>query len=187
MSLVQDLVSRFGSRRVHLGIPLAPYSTLKVGGPADCLVSTATSEETIDALRIASRAGAPVTLLGGGSNVLIGDGGIRGLVIRPRQAEIRSLGEGRVRADAAVRTSRLVRWTVDRGLSGLEAWAGTPGTVGGAISGNAHFSGRALGELVQTVGLATPDGTVRASLHCYNDAEDVDRLLTTVSELAGSR
>jgi UDP-N-acetylmuramate dehydrogenase len=161
MSMVQELVARFGADRVKLGAALAPHSTLKVGGPAECLVCPATAEETVDALRIASRAGIPVTLLGGGSNVLIGDRGIRGLVLRPRQAEIESLGGGRVRADAAVRTDRLVRWTIDRGLGGLELWAGTPGTVGGAIAGNAHFSGRAFGERVDTVRLVGDDGTVR--------------------------
>jgi len=161
MALVQQLVSRFGAERVQLGVALAPYSTLKVGGPAECLVSTETSDETVDALRIAFGEGAPVTLLGGGSNVLIGDGGIRGLVIRPRQAEIELLGEGRVRVDGAVRTNRLVRWTIGRGLSGLELWAGTPGTIGGAIVGNAHFSGRGVGELVHTVRVVRTDGTVQ--------------------------
>ena len=54
-------------------------------------------------------------------------------------------GEGRVRADAAVTINGLVRWTINHGRAGLEAWAGTPGTVGGAIFGNAHFGGRLIG------------------------------------------
>ena len=53
-----------------------------------------------------------------------------------------------------------MRWTINRGLAGLEAWAGTPGTVGGAIYGNAHFQGRLIGELVERVTLVTPDGDV---------------------------
>ena len=66
-----------------------------------------------------------------------------------------------MRADAATTINGLVRWTVQRGIGGLEAWAGTPGTVGGAIFGNAHFGGRLIGELVESVRLAGLNGDVR--------------------------
>ena len=95
-------------------------------------------------------AGLPVTMLGGGSNVLIADAGLRGLVIRdPRRRASRRLDAHRIRADAGVTINGLVRWTIRHGVAGLEAWAGTPGTVGGAIYGNAHFQGRLIGELVE--------------------------------------
>ena len=73
----------------------------------------------------------------------IGDRGVRGLVIRPRGGHIEQIDGERVRADAPTTINGLVRWTVQRGIAGLEAWAGTPGTVGGAIFGNAHFGGPA--------------------------------------------
>ena len=84
--------------------------------------------------------------------------GVRGLVIRPRGGVIEQVDSGRVRADAATTINGLVRWTIQRGIAGLEAWAGTPGTVGGAIFGNAHFGGRLIGELVESVRLAGLDG-----------------------------
>jgi UDP-N-acetylmuramate dehydrogenase len=93
--------------------------------------------------------------------VLIGDRGVRGLVIRPRGGVIEQIDSGRVRADGATTINGLVRWTVQRGIAGLEAWAGTPGTVGGAIFGNAHFGGRLIGELVESVRLAGVDGDTR--------------------------
>jgi UDP-N-acetylmuramate dehydrogenase len=102
----------------------------------------------------------PVTLLGGGSNVLVSDGGVRGLVIRTRGGDIAALDDGRVRADAAVTVNWLVRWTISHGRAGLEAWAGTPGTIGGAIFGNAHFGGRLIGDLVIEVRLADAAGHV---------------------------
>jgi UDP-N-acetylmuramate dehydrogenase len=102
-----------------------------------------------------------VTLLGGGSNVLIGDRGVKGLVLRPRGGHIEQLSVERVRADAPTTINGLVRWTVHRGIAGLEAWAGTPGTVGGAIYGNAHFGGRLISELVASVRLASRDGSMR--------------------------
>ena len=86
---------------------------------------------------------------------------MRGLVIRPRGGVIEQIDADRVRADAATTINGLVRWTIQRGIAGLEAWAGTPGTVGGAIFGNAHFGGRLIGELVESVRLAGLDGDTR--------------------------
>ena len=94
------------------------------------------------------------------SNVLVSDAGIRGLVIHPKGGEIRSLGEGHVRADAAVTINGLVRWMINHGAAGLEAWAGTPGTVGGAIHGNAHFAGRLIGEYVIEARLVDRNGRI---------------------------
>src|SRR4029077_4029349 len=85
---------------------------------------------------------------------------VRGLVIRPRGGRIEPSGPGLVRADAGVSINGLVRWTINHGCAGLEAWAGTPGTVGGAIFGNAHFSGRLIGDLVESVHVASPEGRV---------------------------
>ena len=154
-----SLRAAFGDR-AHANAPLAPLTTFRVGGPADWLLETRSSEEIVAALKLAHAAGIPVTLLGGGSNVLVSDAGVRGLVIRPRGGEVRDIDEHHVRADAAVTINGFVRWTVMHGRAGLEAWAGTPGTVGGAIFGNAHFGGRLIGEFVTTVQLAARDGDV---------------------------
>ena len=155
------MASRFGAERFRAGVPLAPFTTFKVGGPAEWFLETRMSDEIVDALRIAHANGERVTLLGGGSNVLIGDAGVRGLVIRTRGGLIEHIDGGRVRADAATTINGLVRWTVQRGIAGLEAWAGTPGTVGGAIFGNAHFGGRLIGDLVESVRLSALDGETR--------------------------
>ena len=157
----EQMVARFGAERVRAEERLAPYTTFKVGGPAEWFLEPRASDEVVDALRIAHASAIPVTLLGGGSNVLIGDRGVRGLVIRPRGGVIEQVDSGRVRSDAATTINGLVRWTIQRGIAGLEAWAGTPGTVGGAIFGNAHFGGRLIGELVESVRLAGLDGDTR--------------------------
>jgi len=154
------LTTAFGEDRVRREAPLAPLTTFRVGGPAEWLIETRNSGEIVAALSIAHAAGVRVTLLGGGSNVLIADAGVRGLVIRPRGGEIVHAGEAGVRADAAVTINGLVRWSITHGRAGLEAWAGTPGTVGGAIFGNAHFSGRLIGEHVDSVSVAARDGAV---------------------------
>lgn len=147
-----------GSERVRLDVPLAPMTTFKVGGPADCLLELDARHEIEQVVRLAGEAGVPVTLLGGGSNVLVADAGVRGIVLRVHRGEVHQNGPDRLTAGAGVTINGLVRWTIAHGLAGLEAWAGTPGTVGGALFGNAHFQGQNIGDLVETVNIATPDG-----------------------------
>jgi UDP-N-acetylmuramate dehydrogenase len=159
VSALATLAQRFGERLRH-DVPLAPLTTFKVGGPAELFLETTTEGELVEALVLARAAGVTVTMLGGGSNVLIADRGIRGLVIRPKGGVVAAIGDRLVRADAAVTINGLVRWTINRGYAGLEAWAGTPGTVGGAIYGNAHWKSTNIGDLVESVRLAKPDGTL---------------------------
>ncbi|MEZ5318436.1 MAG: UDP-N-acetylmuramate dehydrogenase [Vicinamibacterales bacterium] len=140
--------------------PLAPLTTFRVGGPADWLVDVETEAELAGVLAAAAGAAVPVTLLGGGSNVLVADAGVRGAVVRARLRGIGAPDATTVRAEAGVTMNGLVRWTIAHGLAALEAWAGTPGTVGGAIFGNAHFQGRDIGALVQRARLLARDGAV---------------------------
>ena len=148
-------------RRIRRDEPLAPLTTLRVGGRADWFLDSRSEREVAAAVGAARALDLPVTLLGGGSNVLVADAGVRGLVVRFRHGRIARTSPGTVRAAAGVTLNGLVRWTINRGLAGLEAWAGTPGTVGGAIRGNAHFRGRLIGGLVTAVGLLGPDGVLR--------------------------
>lgn len=159
-ALIAALTETFGADRIRCAVPLAPFTTFKVGGPADVLLEPRSSDEILEALRLAHRFRAPVTLVGGGSNVLVHDEGVRGLVLRPRGGEVHPAGSSLVRADAAVTINGLVRWTINRGLAGLEAWAGTPGTVGGAIYGNAHWKQVNIGDVVESVRVAKLDGTL---------------------------
>lgn len=143
---------------VQRDVPLAPFTTFKVGGPADWFVRASSASEVKTALAAARADGLPVTVLGGGSNVLVADAGVRGVVIRVHGGEVRAISEQAIRADGGLTINGLVRWTINRGVAGLEAWAGTPGTVGGAIYGNAHFQGRLIGELVESVEVVTAEG-----------------------------
>ena len=141
-------------------MPLADFTTFHVGGPADWVVTVRSADELVAVVGLARRNGVPVTILGGGSNVLVSDEGVRGVVLRLGLSEISQPAPDRVRAGAGATMNGLVRWTIGRGLAGLEAWAGTPGTVGGAIYGNAHFGGANIGDLVSRVALISPGGEV---------------------------
>jgi UDP-N-acetylmuramate dehydrogenase len=156
----QRLDEILGANNVQRNAPLAPLTTFKVGGPADFLVQARTAGEIARAVEAARALGLPLTILGGGSNVLIADAGLRGLVVRIHGGEVREVDGSTVRADGGVTINGLVRWTIGRGFAGLEAWAGTPGTVGGAIHGNAHFRGRLIAGLVKRVTLISTAGDV---------------------------
>ncbi len=166
-----------GPGRVSSDHPLAPLTTFKVGGPADLFVEPRSSDEIVTALRVAAEWGIAVTMLGGGSNVLVSDGGVRGLVLRPRGGQIVHEGAEHVRADAAVTINGLVRWLIGHELAGLEAWAGTPGTVGGGIYGNAHWGGRLLSDVIASARLASQTGDVLdVSAHAMEFGYDRSRL-----------
>ncbi|MBI2222900.1 MAG: UDP-N-acetylmuramate dehydrogenase [Acidobacteria bacterium] len=157
-AVAESIASIVGADRVARQAPLAPMTTFKVGGPADWLVETRSPGELRDVLALARREGLPVTVIGGGSNLLVADRGIRGIVIRPRGGEVHCVADNRIRADAALTINGLVRWTISHSLAGLELWAGTPGTVGGAVYGNAHFRGRLMGDLVLRTAVISIDG-----------------------------
>ena len=169
MDLAQALRAALGGERVRRDAALAPFTTFRIGGPADVLAEVRSAEEAFLTLRLAIAAGVPLTWLGGGSNVLVGDGGVRGLVVRWHGGSVETVAPDRAHADAGVTVNGLVRYTIGQSLDGLAEWAGTPGTVGGAIHGNAHFRGRLISETVASVEVAAPDGTVRQL-----DAEEME-------------
>ena len=134
------LERRLGADRLERGVPLAPMTTFRIGGPADLLYRARTPDEMATAVTVARATGIPYVLLGKGANVLVGDRGVRGLVIRNEVQGIDFLEGGRVRAGAGVETYvELIDATVSRGLGGLHHYVGIPSTVGGAIWQNLHF------------------------------------------------
>lgn len=139
---------------------MARYTTFHIGGPADVLVNIASPSEIPLALRAAKLAEVPVTLIGNGSNVLVRDGGIRGLVIRidGTMAGIRREGDV-VYAQSGALLRSVANFAMSEGLSGLEEIAGIPGTVGGGVIMNAGAYGGELSQLVTRVdAIALSDG-----------------------------
>jgi UDP-N-acetylmuramate dehydrogenase len=122
--------------------PLKRYTAWKIGGPADALLEPRSVEELVEATRKAAQHGVPITVLGGGTNVLVRDGGIRGLTIRLAKSltNVEVDGTGVV-ADAGVLYPVLANTTAAQGLAGLEFATGIPGTVGGAVYMNAGAYG----------------------------------------------
>lgn len=145
MSLTQsaDTVARLGDRidlaRLKRSEPLAPYTTFRIGGPADLFYDATSADDLANAVSAARETGIPYFVLGLGANVLIGDAGFRGLVIRNVGREVRFGEDGRVWCESGVIMRDLIAESVRRGWSGLEHYVGIPSTVGGAVWQNLHF------------------------------------------------
>lgn len=135
---------------IQSAVPLAPFTTFKIGGPAEYFVEAATVAQFVEALDFAKEKGWPVFVLAGGSNLLIADRGIRGLVIRLANRSLRVHGET-ITADAGAVLLDVVQAASAAGLAGLERLAGIPGTFGGAIRGNAGAFGMEIGAAVSRV------------------------------------
>ena len=162
-------------KRATSGEPLAAYTSFRIGGPADLFVTAKSAAELVELVGLAREHGVPVSLLGGGSNILISDQGIRGLVIRnqSRGVNMRFIAppstpggsanggvQCMVEAESGVLLSRLVQDTTRLGLAGLEWAAGIPGTLGGAIVNNAGAFGGAMSDIVQEAAVLGADGQI---------------------------
>jgi UDP-N-acetylmuramate dehydrogenase len=146
------------------GEPLANYTSFRIGGPAEWFAEPSTVEELVALLRQASTRGLPVSVLGGGTNTLAADRGVRGVVVRlgrefrtARADEAPGAATVRVHCGAALLTQRLVSLAARHGWGDLEVLAGLPGQVGGAVVMNAQ----SIGQFVRSVRLVTPAGEVR--------------------------
>ncbi|HEV7671216.1 MAG TPA: UDP-N-acetylmuramate dehydrogenase [Thermoanaerobaculia bacterium] len=137
---LQDLAHALGPA-ARFDVPLAPFTTFRIGGPADLFYEPASADALAAAIRAAGERGVPWFLLGCGANILVGDRGFRGLVIRNRARDIRiDETAGLLRAESGARVfPDLIEAAIESGLSGLEHYVGIPSTVGGALWQNLHF------------------------------------------------
>lgn len=137
---LQALEPHFEPNRLERNVPLAPLTTFRIGGPADLLLRARTGDELATAVQAARANHVPCFLLGRGANILVGDQGFRGLVIRSEVGGVRFLEDHRVHAGAGVEVfPGLIDASVGRGLGGLHHFVGIPSTVGGALWQNLHF------------------------------------------------
>ena len=146
---------------VSVNQPLAELGTFQLGGPCALLVEAPGPEDVIQAARATRAAGRTPLFIGGGSNLLFSDAGYDGVLIRHLSSIPRIRREEHVlEVDAGTVLDDLAAAAAGQGLAGLEALHGIPGTVGGAVAGNAGAWGRQIGDAVERVRLLQPDGTV---------------------------
>ena len=136
---LEEVAGVLAGDRLRRNVPLAPYTTFKIGGPADLLYEAESADALADAILTARHAGVPYFVLGLGANVLIADKGFRGLVIRNRASRFTFGDDGRLWVESGAVMAKIIPEAVRRGWSGLEHYVGIPSTVGGAIWQNLHF------------------------------------------------
>ena len=152
MSFLEQLRSLFPELSLREGVRLDAYTTLRVGGPADLFAEPEDEDQLRCLLSIAREAGLPLLVMGNGSNLLVRDGGFRGLVIRLGKAFGKIDCRGKeITAQSGALMSALSRAARDAGLTGLEFAQGIPGTVGGAVYMNAGAYGGEVGKLIRSV------------------------------------
>jgi len=141
--------------------PLAHYTAMRVGGPADLLIICEGVSEVVEAVSLARRFRVPWRLLGGGCNVLVSDRGVEGLVIVNRaDGATFNPAKGTARVEAGALLSGVARQAVEHGLAGLEWAVGLPGTVGGAIVGNAGAFEGDIASVLYSAMVLGPEGEV---------------------------
>jgi UDP-N-acetylmuramate dehydrogenase len=169
-ALETELTKLLGDARIERDVPLAPLTTFRIGGPADLFYRARTDDELAGAVLSARGLGIPYFVLGTGANILVGDAGFRGLVIRSEVGGVEFLEGDRVRAGSGVQVYHdLINATVARGFAGLHHFVGIPSTVGGAIWQNLHFLSPAperertvfIEEVVESCELLTAEGERR--------------------------
>lgn len=147
---------------VHADEPMARHTTFGIGGPSDFYAIATTRAQLRELARTARAAAVPTFVLGSGSNLIVGDGGIRGVVIENRAnavAEPQSVRSGiRLEAESGVSLAKLARSTADQSLTGLEWAAGIPGSLGGAVVYNAGAYGGCLADVLTDIDVLDPDG-----------------------------
>ena len=175
---------------VRASEPLAPLTWFRLGGPADYLARPSSAEGLADLVERCRGAGLPWRVLAGGSNVLVRDEGVRGLVLHlesPSFSDV-EIDDRRIVAGAAVPLTALISQAARAGLTGLESLTGIPGTVGGAVRGNSGGRQGSIGQHVERVTVLDADGQIRTRgrddlIFSYRDSNVDDAVILSVELL----
>lgn len=147
---------------VRENAPLRDFTTFRLGGPCTCLLTCGTASQLVDAILMLADLRVPFLTMGGGSNLLVSDRGYDGVVLRyySKTPAVRGTGDV-VEVSGSTLLDDLVLYTVQQGWDGLVYASGIPGTVGGAIAGNAGAYGKQIGDGLISVRLVDERGSVR--------------------------
>ena len=151
----------FVADKIHIDEPMKNHTSFRVGGPADILVTPETSEDVVELVKACRDHNVPCIIIGNGSNLLIKDGGVRGVVVKlSRMNKIKIDGE-RITAESGVKLSDLCTAAMAEGLTGLEFSCGIPGSVGGAAAMNAGAYNGEISNVIETAVCIDKEGNVK--------------------------
>lgn len=145
-------------KAISLAVALRDHSNFKIGGAADYFFRATVNKELVNAVRLAREHSIPFYIIGGGYNILFDDDGFRGLIIKNEVKSIRRRDKRDVEVSAGTPLDDLIRFTAEKGLSGMEFMAGIPGTIGGAVFGNAGAFEQSIGDVLKEATLLDKKG-----------------------------
>ncbi|MDD3254173.1 MAG: UDP-N-acetylmuramate dehydrogenase [Lachnospiraceae bacterium] len=161
-NLMEKLCSIVGAQQIRINEPMSRHTTFRTGGPADYYVEPEDVQALSAVLKLCRAEKEPYYILGNGSNLLVGDGGYRGVMIALGKAwSSVTVEESRIRAGAGALLSAVSRQALEHALTGLEFAAGIPGTVGGAVVMNAGAYGSEMKQVLTAVTVLTEAGEIR--------------------------
>jgi len=160
-----EKIRTIGGEAVSFDVPMSRYTTFGVGGNAEVLFRAKSIEALREMVCFLTDDGIPYLVVGRGSNLLVGDGGIKGVVILLNEGlasiEPNSPGKPNVKAGAGVALNTLVNFCLEKGLAGLEFLAGIPGTLGGGVAMNVGAWGREIKDVIMEITILTAEGAVQ--------------------------
>ncbi len=161
MKIIQNIISLAGETNVKLNEPMSKHTTFKIGGAADIFVTPETKEALLEIIGYCKAENIPVTVVGNGSNLLVSDNGIDGVVICTEKINYVILEDDIITSGAGVFLAVVANTAAKMSLAGLEFAAGIPGTVGGGTFMNAGAYGGELKDVIETVTALDNDGNVK--------------------------
>lgn len=163
-SLQQLFKQAFPDSEALFDEPLAHHTYCKIGGPAEIFCTITTEQALLATLQFCTQHTVPLTILGGGSNVIVADTGVRGMVLHLANRTITAT-DTTVIAGAGAKTALVVKAATEAKLTGLEYFLGVPGTIGGAVFNNAHYLTDLIGQTIQSVRVFDRTGTSQQLSH----------------------
>lgn len=158
---IKEIEKIISKEKIYTNEPMSKYTSFKIGGPAECLIKIQTAEELKKILRFSKENNIQLTIIGNGSNILISDEGIKGIVLKIEidTFEIDSQS-AYIKAGSGVKLGWIAQKCLKQELAGLEFASGIPGTVGGAIRMNAGAHGKEMKDIVTTITFMNRDGEI---------------------------
>lgn len=159
--ITEELTQKLGSHNVEINSPMSKYTTFKVGGPADFVISPHTVEQIKDSIEICNKYSLKYYVIGNGSNIIVRDSGFKGVIIKLHKnfCEV-NIEQQSFTAQAGASLSALAKMAFEHSLTGLEFAAGIPGTLGGAVTMNAGAYGREMCDVLVNAKILDEQGQI---------------------------
>ena len=158
---IKEIEQIISKEKIYPNEPMSKYTSFKIGGPAECLIKIQTAEELKEILEFASKQNTPLTIIGNGSNILVSDDGIKGLVLKIELEKFEINEESlQLKIGSGVKLGFIAQKCLKQQIAGFEFASGIPGTIGGAIRMNAGAHGKEMKDIVKTITYMDRNGEI---------------------------